>query len=174
MRRSFFTFLTILIATTAAAAQQAPVKQDPAEAINPDRTTVLDCLLILGGLNEIDGKRQIVVNAGTANEKVIEAPYEFASGKLRLDLARNISILGAVQRRVEEARQKLFAEVAKGDVEIKPGTEKGAEYDRKVRQISEQPCPITELVRIKAADLKLDKNEIRSGALAAIEKILDR
>jgi hypothetical protein len=173
MRRFFFTFLAVTIATTAAA-QKAPVKQDPAEAINPDRTTVLDCLLILGGLNEIDGKRQVVVNAGKANEQVIEAPYEFASGKLRLDLAKNISILSVIQRRVEEARQKLFAEVAKGDVEIKPNTEKGIEYDRRVRQIGEQPCPISELVRIKAADLKLDKNEIRSGALAAIEKILDR
>ena len=173
MRRFFFTFVAAIIATSAAA-QQAPVKQDPVSAINPDKTTVLDCLTILGGLNEIDGKRPTVVNSGKANEQVIEIPYEFASGKLRLDLARNIAILTAVQRRVEEARQKVFHEVAKGDPEIKPGTEKGVEYDRKVRQISEQPCPITELVRIKAADLKLDRNEIRSAALAAIEKILDR
>ncbi len=174
MRRLFFTTFAAVSLSTAAPAQQAPVKQDPAAAINPNKTTVFDCLVILGGLNEIDGKRPIVVNVGKPNEQVIETPYEFASGKLRLDLAKNIAILSAIQRRVEDARQKVFYEVAKGDPEIKPNTEKGVEYDRKVRQISEQPCPITELVRIKAADLKLDKNEIRSAALAAIEKILDR
>lgn len=161
-----------MIATTAAA-QKAPVKQDPAEAINPDKTTVLDCLLILGGLNEIDGKRQVVLNAGKPNQQVIETPYEFASGKLRFDIAKNIAALSTVQRRVEEARQKVFHEVAKEDTEIKPNTPKAVEYDQKVRQIGEQPCPIGELVRIKASDLKLDQNEIRAGALAAISRILD-
>lgn len=172
MRRFFFTFFAAALATTAVA-QQAPVKQDPAAAISPEKTTVLDCLLILGGLNEIDGKRQVVVGAGTPTEKIVEVPYEFASGKLRLDLARNIAILSAVQRGVDAARQKVFYEIARGDPEIKPNTEKAVEYDKKLRQIGEQPCPIGELVRIRASDLKLDKNEIKSGALAAIEKILD-
>lgn len=174
MRRFFFTIFATAALATSAPAQQAPVKQDPDAAINPDKTTVFDCLVILGGLNEIDGKRPVVVNAGKPNEQTIETVYEFGSGKFRLDLGRNIAVLSAVQRRVDETRQKIFAEIAKGDTEIKPGSEKFAEFDRRMKEISLQPCPISELIRIKASDLKLDRNEIRSGALAAIEKILDR
>lgn len=174
MRRFFSTILSVTALAVGAAAAQAPVRQDPAEALNPGKMTVLDCLQILGGLNEIDSKRQVVINAGKPNEQVVELVYEFGNGRLRQDLARNIALLSIVQRDSEAARQKVFAEVAKGAPEIKPGTPEATEYDRQMRELTGRPCPIDGLIRIKASELKLDRNEIRAAPLAAIDKILDK
>lgn len=169
-----------------AVAAQAPVMQDPTEALNPAKTTLLDCLTILSGLNEIDGKRQIVVLAGKPNEQVIETVYEFSNGRLRQDIARNISLLGIVQRDQQQAAQKVLMEVSGGKGELRPPPDtasageksdylrKTLEYDRQMKELTSRPCPIDGLTRIKASELKLDKNEIRSVALSAIEKILDK
>lgn len=164
--------LAATMVTATAFAQQGPVKQDPAS--NPEKTTVFDCLVILNGLNEIDGKHDVVINAGKPNEQIAQLVYEFGNGRLRQDLARNITILTAIQRANDDTRQKIFAEVAKGAAEIKPGTPESTNYDSQMKQLTSAPCPIDNLVRIKTSDLKLDKNEIRAAALSAIDRILDR
>jgi hypothetical protein len=169
-----------------AVAAQAPVKQDPAEALNPAKTTLFDCLTILVGLNEIDGKRQIIVNAGKPNEQVVETVYEFGNGRLRQDIARNISLLSIVQRDQQQAAQKVLMEISGGKGELRPPPDSASaddkaeylrrtvEYDRQMKELTSRACPIDGLTRIKASELKLDKNEIRAGALAAIDKILDK
>jgi hypothetical protein len=160
MRRFFFTILFTGL-TCGAIAAEAPA-------------TVLDCLTILQGLNEIDGKHPVIVNQGKPEEKVLDLPYEFGNGRLRGDIAHNIAVLTIVQRANGDAQQKIFADVAKGADKILPGTPEGTEYDRQMRQLTSAPCAIDGLTRIKASELKLDKNEIRAGALAAIDKIFDR
>lgn len=174
MRRLFFTILFTAFAGTAATGAEVQAKPDIPAALNPAGTTVFDCLTILHGLNEIDGRRQVIVSQGKPEEKVLDLPYEFGNGRLRGDIAHNIAVLGAVQRTYGDAQQKIQLDIAKGASKIDPGTPEAVEYDRQMRQLTSAPCAIDQLVRIKASELKLDKNEIRAGALAEIDKIFDR
>ncbi|CAN7375491.1 hypothetical protein LJR220_003347 [Bradyrhizobium sp. LjRoot220] len=157
-----------------------------AEAPASEKATVLDCLTILNGLEEIDGKRTMIVNQGKANEQVVELPFEFGNGRLRQDLARNIGILGIVRRDQQAAAQKVLMEISKGKGEIRPPEQSASaedkaeylrqtlEYDRQMRELTARPCPVDGLTRIKASELKLDRNEIRAGALSAVDRILDK
>lgn len=186
MRRLFFTILFMAGITPAIATAQtkgdlkssagstAPqTRPDPAPAADAgEKMTVNDCLIILSGLNGLDG-RQVVTNAGKSNEQVATIPFEFGSSKLRLDIARNLSALSAIQRDGDQVRQKIFAEVSKGATEIKPGTAQAAEYDRQMRELTTRPCTV-DLARIKASDLKLDRNDIPGSILAALDRILDK
>lgn len=162
--------LMIIGLTAAAAAAQSPAKTDPPKP--PAELTLNDCLTLLPGLNGLDG-RTYVVNAGKATEQAVTLPYEFGNSRLRLDIARNIAQLVAVQRDADQVRQKIFMEVGKGAPEIKPGSPESVEYDRQLRELTARPCGVT-LARIKAKDLKLDKNEIPGSVIGALDKILDR
>jgi hypothetical protein len=168
-----------------AGAAHAQVKQDPAIAMNPAGTTVLDCLTVLGGLNEIDGKHPVVVNQGKPNEQVIELPYEFSNGRFRVELAKSITTLQAVQKNQQEAAQKELMTISKGRGEIRlpeKATEEErteylrqtVEFDKRMKELTGAPCSLDGVVRIKDSDLKLDKNEIRAGALSAIDKVREK
>lgn len=183
MRRFFFAIL-FMAGIYPAFAAEAPVKQDPATALNPAKTTVLDCLTILNGLEEIDGLHPVVVNQGKPTEQVVNIPYEFANGALRKNMATDIRLLGVVRHDQQEASQKELMVISKGKGEIKepekPSAEEHAEYLRqtvafneRMKQLTSAACPLDGLARIKSGDLKPDKNEIRAGALSAIDKILD-
>lgn len=134
--------------------------------------TINDCLVILSGLNALDG-HQVIVNAGKANESTLQLPYEFGNGALRGDIADNIAALTIVQRTSQDAQSKIFYDVAKGETEIKPGTQQGIEYDKQLRELTARPCS-AQLKKIKTSDLKLDKNEIPASVLAALDKIRDK
>lgn len=168
MRRFFFTFL-FTAAVTAAAAAEAPVKPTP--GLPDTGLTVNECLTILSGLNALDG-RQVVVSAGKPDEKVINLSYDFGNAKLRMDIAHDMAVLGAIQRDSQTAQQGIFLEVGKG-ADIKPGTPEYANYDKQLKDLVDRPCHAA-LARIKAADLKLDRNDIPGSVLAAIDKILDK
>lgn len=172
----FFAIALVLLAgmLSPAFAQQAkgaPTENPlrPQVKSEPEGLSITDCLTILNGLNAMD-MHQVIINAGKANEAVANMPYEFNNGALRGDIADNIAVLSNIQRVQQEAQQKIFYDVAKGDLEIKPGTEKAVEYDRQLRELTGRPC-MAQLKKIKTSDLKLDKNEIPSSILAAISKI---
>lgn len=152
------TTIALLIATTA-------------PAWSADALKLSECLAIMQGLNALDG-HPVVIASGKPNEQVINQPYEFGNAALRLDIAKNLSALGAVQRDAQSAQQKITAEISKGG-EIKPGSTENLALDRQLRELLDHPCDV-ELKRIKAADLKLDRNEIPGSVLAAIDPILDR
>lgn len=153
-------------------AQVAPVKQDVSSAMNPDKLTINDCLIVLNGLNALDG-HSVIINAGKPNETVITQSYEFGNGSLRGDIAENIALLTAIQKTSQEAQQKIFNDVAKGETEIKPGTPKAIEYDRQLKELIGRPC-LAPIKKIKFGDLKLDKNEIPSSVLATLDKIREK
>jgi hypothetical protein len=148
--------------------------------------TLYDCLNILGGLNEIDGKHTVIFNAGKPNEGVIEQVYEFGNGALRQDIAYDIAILSEIQKSQSAAQQKILMEVSHGRGEIKAPDDKATqadrdeylrqfvEYNKLLTELTSSSCDISNLKRIKISDLKLNKNEIRGAALAAIDKILDK
>lgn len=168
MRRFFFTILFIAGAGPAIA-QQAPVKTT---GLLDTGLTINDCLLILQGMNAID-QREVVVQAGKPNEQVVRQSYEYGNGALRLAISRNISVLTGVQRDAQAAQQRIFVEVVKGAPDIKPGTPEAIEYDRQLRELTSKPCQV-DLVRIKDADLKLDRNEIPAAVLSNLDKIRER
>lgn len=131
--------------------------------------TVGDCLIVLSGLNRMD-------------ELERAKPFEFAKGSLRLDLSRNIAALTAVQNQVQPVQQKIFNQVlktvppqsdGKPAVGFNQGTDAALEYDRLLREVTDQPCTAN-VVRISAADLNLEKNQLPIGVLSAIDRILDR
>lgn len=144
----------------------------PKPAATTGVITIGDCLAMLGALNALDG-RDVVVGAGTPAERIVRLPYEFGSGKLRIDIARDITALTTAQKDAQAAQQKILLEISKGTGEIKPGTLELVEYNKQMSQLTERPCR-ADLVHITAAELKLDKNEIPSSVLTSLDKILDK
>lgn len=170
--------LLALAAITGANAQTAPAPAPapaPRTAIIPPQPaplTVAECLVVLGGLNQLDG-HQVIFAGGTPKEQIVTLSYEFGNGTLRRDITQDIVELQAVQRTAQTVQQQIFKEVAKGETEIKPNTPQMEEYNKQINEASVAPCP-AKIIRIKQADLKLEKNEIAGTVLAALDKILDK
>jgi hypothetical protein len=137
-----------------------------------DKLTIQQSLTVLGGLRNLDG-HQIVVN-----NQVVFQPWEFGSATLRLKLANDITILTAVETKQEAIRKSIILEISKDkpkDFAIAPATPEMDEFMRQYNDLLAQPADGTQdLARIGAAELKLDKNEIPSGTLAALKPILDQ
>jgi hypothetical protein len=155
MRRFFF---TILFAALPMAAHAA------------DKLKVQDVISLSAALRNLDGHMVVV------KDTTIMIPWDFGSGSLRLRIANNISILDAAARTVEESRQAIVKEIAKkGNLtEIKPGTPEFDEFQKQYGEILASPAPGTQdLARIKASELRLDKNEIPVTVLSALKPIMD-
>lgn len=169
MRRSFLIVSLLALSIIPGFAQSKG-----ATAPNPDNMTLGDCLGILTGLQSIDNGRSVIIKIGTPQEQVVQQPFEFGSATLRLGIARNITTLSAIQKDAQVVQQKIFAEVAKGDSEIKPSdSARVAQYDKQLKELMARPCSVN-LVKIKDSDLKLDRNEIPANALALIDRIRDK
>ena len=138
----------------------------------PAEFTMNDCVTILGGLRGLDGF-QIVLNAGKPNESAVPQSYKFGNATLRSDIGQDIARLTDIPNQVEKSRQQIFSEIAKGAADIKPNTAEMTEYSKQLVALGESPCRVT-LIRIKAADLKLDVNEIPGTTIAALDKVLDK
>lgn len=141
----------------------------PAQAEEPAKLlTVQECLTVLAGLNGLDGRTEM-----TKDNTPVQVPYQFGSAKLRLAIQQNIARLNDLQQGLTKVQQEMFREVAGTATEIKPNTAEMVRYQKMVLDAQQQPCNIN-LQRIKADDLKLDKNEIPGSVLGALDKILDR
>lgn len=167
MRRLFF---TILFAATAAA---API----ARADDQAKITVRQALMLAPAIRSLDG-RPTVAKQGGKDDAVVLTPWEFQSGIVRLILGSDLAIVEAVERTAETVRQGIIREVIKGMPEgtakIDVGTKEYDVFQRQYDQALDQPAAGTQdLVKIKASDLKLDKNEISISVLAALRPILD-
>lgn len=134
----------------------------------PAKMTIADCQAVLVGLNGLDGRAEM-----TKDGAAVTVPYQFGNGALRLAIQQNIAALNGVQQAFVKVQQDLFREIAGSATEIKPNTLEFAKYQKAVMDAQASPCDVT-LVRIKASDLKLDKNEIPGSVLGALDRILDR
>lgn len=178
MRRLIFTAITASLLASASFAKAADSPSAPTAprlSVLPEPTppglTINDCLILLQGLNGLD-LHQVVLNAGKPNESIAQLPYDFQNATMRLKIGRNIAELGAVQREAQAVQEKITAEVSKGE-ELKPGSKEMAIRDGQIRDLLNQPCR-AHLERFNASDLRLDRNEIPSSILAALDKILDQ
>ena len=137
------------------------------------KLTVRQALSLLAALRNLDG--HVVGNA--------MVPWDFQSGSLRLRIAGDISLLDPIDHLTELGRQQVFKEVAgkmpldkegKAPSQLAAGTPEFNEYQRQYDQLLDAPSPVSDaLARIKASDLKLDKNDIPVTALSALSPILD-
>lgn len=176
MRRFFLTILSAGVMLTGAAATQAPVKQDPAAAMNPDKLTIRECLGILAGLTALDGRR-VIVAAGKATESVETIPFKFGTspdraGKVRGAIAHNIFLLGQVQQEAQAANRREQIAVGRGEP-IKPGSKENVEFDSRMAEYTERPCNV-ELDHIPEADLRAGENDLPGSIQALIWKVIDR
>lgn len=144
------------------------------------KITVQEVQPLSTALRNLDGHMVIIKQNGADN--IVMQPWEFGSGSLRLRIANNISITDHSLKLIEEARlgivkeglKKLKARTGEDATEIKPGT---PEFDESQKQFTEflaEAAPGTQdLSRIKAAELRLDKNEIPVTVLSALKPIMD-
>ena len=63
--------------------------------------------------------------------------------------------------------------MSKDGADIPPGSPAFTDYNKQVQALGAAECTVR-LVPIKAADLKLDVNEIPGTVLSALDKILDK
>lgn len=139
-----------------------------ARAADTPKLTIGECQTVLVGLQGLDGRNEI-----TKDGSAVTVPYQFGSARLRLAIQQNVARLSEMQQGFNKVQQELFREVAGNAAEIKPGSAEMLRYTKLVVEAQQAPCNI-ELQRIRADDLKLDKNEIPGSVLGALDKILDR
>lgn len=144
-----------------------------AESKKPPLTNS-EALSLLQALRALDG-RQVVVKQG-ATESIVMQPWDFASGTLRLRIARNITALAVIERTVDETRINILKElIAKklGNADgITPGSPGYDEFQKQFLAVLNEGAA-ADLSRIRASELRLDKNDIPVTALSALAPILD-
>lgn len=152
----------------------------PAIAGETGKITVQEAQQLSTALRNLDGHMVVVKQNGTDN--VIMQPWEFGSGSLRLRIANDIAIVDHSMKLIEEARvglvkeglKKVKARTGEDATDMKPGTPEYDEFQKQYADLIAQPAPGTQdLARIKASELKLDKNEIPGTVLTSLGPILD-
>jgi hypothetical protein len=181
MKKLALIFACVAVMAAPALADDAKVKPTPPP---PAEFTMNDCVTILQGLRGLDGYT-VVVNQGKPNESTFLQSYKFANATLRADIAHDIAQVQDLPNQVEKIRQQVLLEITNGKAQLDPPDPKSsqavrdayekqvASYNKQLVALGESPCH-AQLVHIKAADLRLDVNEIPNTVLAAIDKILDR
>ncbi len=146
-------------------------------AVAAEKITIGQAFPLATALRNLDGHMVIVKQNGVDN--TIMVPWDFGSGAFRLRIANNLSILDAVQKAVDDSRVAIIKEIIKKSAnpsatEVKPGTPEFDELQRQYAEMMTQPAPGTQdLARIKASELKLDRNEIPVTVLTALKPILE-
>lgn len=161
MRRFFCTILFI-------------VGLAPTIATAADKITIAQAIPLATALRNLDGHMVIIKQNGSDN--TVMTPWDFGSGSLRLRIANDITIIDAALKIAEEGRQAIIREIAKksGLPDVKPGTPEFDDIQKQTEELMSSPAAGTQdLSRIKASELKLEKNEIPVTALAALGPILD-
>lgn len=169
MRRFIFTILSIAAITPALAADPAP----PAK-LAPAPLTIAQAIPLVSALRNLDGHLVVIKQNGADN--IVMIPWDFGSGSLRLRIANNITILTSIEKTAEDTRQAIIKEILKksGGTEIKPGTPERDDFDRQFAEMMALPAPGgRDVARIKASELRLDKNDIPVTAISAMAPILD-
>lgn len=136
--------------------------------------TIGDVLALGPHLRSLDG-RLVVVKQKDGVDGLVLTPWDFASGTLRLRIGRNLTAVMAVEREVEDTRQAILKEIQSGmpaGQEIVSGTPEWDRFQKQMTELTQQPSTV-KLDRLKASELKLDKNEIPGTALSGLAPILD-
>jgi len=178
LRSAFFALLLTAGSPSAGAADGPTTKPAPPTAASQvPALTVRDALALAVALRNLDGRLVIVPADGGKPGGSVMVPWEFGSGSLRLRIANDLAIVSAVEKNAEDVRQGIVRELLRkyGVAEIRPATPEFEEFRRQYDQLLDQPAAgARDLGRIKASELRLDRNEIPVTALQALKPILDQ
>lgn len=136
--------------------------------------TVAQTLSLLAALRNLDGHQVVVKNNG--QDVVLMQPWDFGSGLLRLKIANDITIAASVEKGLDDARQSMIKEILKdkpGATSLVPDTPEMSKFAQQYSEALGATAAKQDYSRIKASELKLDKNEIPVTALSALQPILD-
>lgn len=166
----------IAFATVLTAAAFLVLSAFPSWAEDAKKITVSDAVSMAAGLRNMDGHVTVIKQNG--QDTTVMTPWEFGSGTLRLRIANDLAIVAQSEKLVETTRAAIVSELTKGvaadAAKIIPGTPEFESFQKQMKQVLDQPAPGTQdLARIKASELKLDKNEIPVTVLFALAPILD-
>jgi hypothetical protein len=151
----------------------------PSVAQKSAALTVAQSLSMLQAMRVLDGRTVVVKQNG--GETAVVQPWDFGSGALRLRIAKNTTALAEIEKALEDTRQAIVREILKSmppakdgtaPTEIPPGTPQWSELQKQFGDALNAPAQVT-LSRIRASELKLDRNEIPGTALSAMAPILD-
>jgi hypothetical protein len=147
----------------------------PAGAQDRKPLTVGEAMNMLAALRNLDGRPTVM------NQGIVVVPYDFGSGALRLRISRNIAALAEIEKSTEESRQAIIREIlrkmppgpdGKAPVKLDPGTPEFEDFSKQYGTVLAELVNVS-LTRIRASELKLDKNEIPATALNALVPIFD-
>lgn len=174
MKRTVF-FAAFLPAAALLASYSGPLRAEgpsPGQAPPAPSLSVRDAVSLVTALGNLDG--HMIVTKQNGQEQAIIVPWEFESGSLRLRIATDLTALKPVVAGADQTRQGIIKELLQKThgTEIRPGTVEYSEFEREYGQALDMPTGVA-LQRIKASELKLDKNEIPVTVLSALAPILD-
>ena len=135
---------------------------------------VRDALQLAAALRQLDG-HMIVIKQG-AQDNTVMVPWEFGSGSLRLRIANDLKIVSEVEAAAETSRQGIVKEILRksGRDKIEGGTAEYEDFQRQYADLVAQPAAGTQdLSRLKASELKLDRNELPVTVLLGLKPVLD-
>lgn len=137
---------------------------------------VSQAIQVLGALRNLDGHQVIIKSNGV--ETVVNQPWTFGSGSVRLAIANDIVVLEGVFAAVEKTRLGIIGEITKGKepgFQIQPNSPEMTEFLRQYNEALIAPAVgVDRLVRIKTVDLRLDVNEIPVTTLSTLLSILEQ
>lgn len=134
--------------------------------------TVREALSLAVALRNLDG-HMVIVKDGT-----VMVPWEFGNAGLRMKIADDLEILARVERSADAARvgmvREFLQKLPAGSKDLN-GTPLYDEFQKQyAAQVLDAPAAGVEaLERIKASDLRLDRNEIAGTVINALKPILD-
>lgn len=152
-----------------------------APAFAGDKITLAQAQPLSTALRNLDG--HLIVIKQNGQDATVMTPWEFGSGSLRLRIANDLTIVDAALGAAETVRQSIIRELLKkasdrtGTTvnELKPDMPENAEFQKQFTDLMAQPANGTQdLGRIKASELRLDKNDIPVTVLSALAPILDQ
>lgn len=165
----------LIVAALAAFAWSATVLAGLADPVKTPAMPVSQAIQVLGALRNLDG-HQVIVKANGV-ETVVNQPWTFGSGTVRLAIATDIALFEAVFNAVEKTRLGIIAEITKGKepgFQIQPNTPEMADFLKQYNEALGAPASgLERVVRIKTVDLRLDVNEIPVTTLSALLPILE-
>lgn len=167
--RKLFLVLSITAALAGAAIAQNKPPLTNARALN-----------LLVALRGLEGHVVIIKQNGADTQ--VQQPWDFGNALLRLRIKRNIQTLEPIEKVIKDTREAMVTEALSKMAEkngnkpttIEPGTPEFIAFLKQLEDILEKPVDgQVDLSRIRASELKLDKNEIGASVLTGLDPILD-
>lgn len=159
--------LVLIAVVTAHSAERSPLTN--AKALN-----------LLVSLRGLEGHIVIIKQNGA--DVQVQQPWDFGSALLRLRIKRNIQSLEPVEKAIKDTREAMITEALAKMAEkngqkpttIEPGTPEFAAFLKQLEDMLEKPVDgQVDLSRVRASELKLDRNEIGASVLTGLDPILD-